>query len=52
MSSHPTSPRLLVLVATVYVGPSRNGGSANGITGILPSSLYFSEQVTMLWEGG
>ena len=52
LSSYPTSPQLLGQVATVYVVPFHNGGSAKGATGILPSSLCFSEQVTMLWEGG
>ena len=45
-------PRLLGRVATVYVVPSHNEGGAKGTTGILPSSLCLSEQVTMLWEGG
>ena len=52
LSSYPTSPRLFGQVATLYVVPSNKGGSAKGITGIVPSSLLFSEQVTMLWEGG
>ena len=51
-SSYPTSPHLLGRVATVYVVPSHNEGSAKRATGILPSSLCFYEQVTMLWEGG
>ena len=52
LSSYPTSPQLLGRVATVYVVPSHNEGIDKGATGILPSSLFFSEQVTMLWEGG
>ena len=52
LSFYPTSPALLGRVATVYVVPSHNEGSAKGATGILPSSLHFSEQVTLLWEGG
>ena len=52
MSSYPTSPRLLGRVATVYVVLFHNEGSAKGKTGIPPSSLCFSEQATMLWEGG
>ena len=52
LSSYPTSPQLLGRVPSVYVVPSHNEESAKGATGILPSSLSFSEQVTMLWEGG
>ena len=52
LSSSPTSPQLLGRVATVYVVPSHNEGGAKGATGILMSSLCFSEQVTMLLEGG
>ena len=52
LSSYPTSTQLLRLVASVYVILSHNEGSVKGATGILPSSVYFSEQVTMLWEGG
>ena len=48
LSSYPTSPQLLGRVATVYVVPSHNEGSAKGATGILPSSLCFSEHVTKL----
>ena len=51
-SSYPTSPQLLGRVATVYVVPSHNEGSAKGATRILQFSLGFSEQVTMFWEGG
>ena len=51
LSSYPTSPQLLGRVATVYVVPSHNEGGAKGVTGILSSSVFFSEQVTMLWEG-
>ena len=50
--SYPTSPQLLGRLATVYVVPSHNEGSAKGATGIPPSSLCFSQQVTMVWEGG
>ena len=52
VSSYPTHPQLLGRVATVYVVPSHNEGSAGGATGILLLSLRFSEQVTMLWAGG
>ena len=52
MSFYPTSPGSLWRVATVYVVPSHNEGSSKGITGVPPSSLYFSEQGTMLLEGG
>ena len=51
LSSYPTSSQLLGRVATMYVEPSHNEGIAKGATRILPSSLCFSEQVTMLWEG-
>ena len=49
LSSYRTSSELLGRVATVYVVPSHNEGGAKGATGILPSSLCFSEQVAMLW---
>ena len=52
LSSYPTSPQSLGRVPTVYVVTSGNEVSAKGITGILPSSLCFSEEVRMLWEGG
>ena len=52
LSSYPNSPQLLGRVATMYVVPSHNEGSAKRATWILPSSSCFSEQVTMLWEGG
>ena len=52
LSSYPTSPRSLGRVARVYVVTSHNEVRAKGITGILPPSLCFSEEVTMLWEGG
>ena len=52
LSSYGISPQLPGWVATVYVAPSHNEGSAKGATGILPSPLCSCEQVTMLWEGG
>ena len=52
LSSYPTFPQLLGRVATGYVVPSHNEGSVKGATGILFSSLFFSEQVIMLSEGG
>ena len=42
LSFYPTSPQLVGRVATVYVVPSHNGGSAKGATGILSCSLCFS----------
>ena len=52
LTSYATSPHLAARVARVYVVPSHNEGSAKGAAGILPSSSRFSEQVTVLWEGG
>ena len=46
-----SSPPLLGRVATVYMVPSHDEGSAKGTTWILPSSLCLSDEVTMLWEG-
>ena len=51
-SSYPTSPELLGRVATVYVVPSHNKGSAKKATGNLQFSLGFSEQETVFWEWG
>ena len=52
LSSYPISAESLGEVASVYVVPSNNEGSAKGAKGILLSSFRFFEQVTMLWEGG
>ena len=52
LCSYPTPHRLLGRMATVYLVPSHNEGSARGTTVILTSSLCFSEQVKMHLEGG